>query len=58
MMLIEQNAKLKILRNLVFTDRCNLRTINILMIYLKNINMKKLFILIMIKILIIVNIKI
>ena len=28
MMYIEQNAKLKILRNLVFIDRCNLRTIN------------------------------
>ena len=25
---IEQNAKLKILRNLVFSDRCNLRTVN------------------------------
>jgi hypothetical protein len=28
MMYVEQNAKLKILRNLVFSDRCNLRTIN------------------------------
>jgi uncharacterized protein YktA (UPF0223 family) len=28
MMFIEQNAKLKILRNLVFVDRCNLRTVN------------------------------
>jgi hypothetical protein len=27
-MFIEQNSKLKILRNLVFSDRCNLRTIN------------------------------
>ena len=28
MIYIEQNAKLKILRNLVFSDRCNLRTVN------------------------------
>jgi hypothetical protein len=28
MMLFEQNTKLKIFRNLVFLDRCNLRTVN------------------------------
>ena len=28
MIFIEQNAKLKILRNLIFRDRCNLRTVN------------------------------
>ena len=27
-MYIEQNAKLKILRNLIFSDRCKLRTVN------------------------------